>query len=81
MVSRAALICIDGWGVREEAHGNAILEAKTPVMDGFRDGDEANWAVIAAHGAPVPCHPLLVHHDPNPPRTRAQGWRSVCPMA
>ena len=50
MVQRAALICIDGWGEREEKHGNAILEASTPVMDGFRDGDEANWAVIAAHG-------------------------------
>ena len=53
MVKRAALICIDGWGVRTENHGNAILQAATPVMDGFRDGAEANWGVVAAHGLAV----------------------------
>merc|ERR1740124_976163 len=52
-VKRAALICIDGWGVRTESHGNAILQAATPVMDGFRDGAEANWGVVAAHGLAV----------------------------
>eukprot|EP00964_Phaeocystis_antarctica_P073170 scaffold44867_cov36-Phaeocystis_antarctica.AAC.2 len=52
-VKRAALICIDGWGVRTENHGNAILQAATPVMDGFRDGSEANWGVVAAHGLAV----------------------------
>ena len=52
-VKRAALICIDGWGVRTESHGNAILQAATPVMDGFRDGSEANWGVVAAHGLAV----------------------------
>ena len=52
-VKRAALICIDGWGVRTESHGNAILQAATPIMDGFRDGSEANWGVVAAHGLAV----------------------------
>merc|ERR1740117_41166 len=53
MPRRAALICIDGWGVREEARGNAILAADTPVMDGFRDGPAADWAVLEASGLSV----------------------------
>lgn len=35
---KVALICIDGWGVPSDnspANGNAILNAKTPVMDDF----------------------------------------------
>ncbi|KAF2862178.1 phosphoglycerate mutase 2 [Piedraia hortae CBS 480.64] len=35
---KVALICIDGWGIpsdRSPADGNAILNAKTPWMDGF----------------------------------------------
>ena len=51
MVKRAALIVIDGWGERKEAHGNAILAAETPVMDGFKT--DANFAVIDAAGLAV----------------------------
>ncbi|MGB3266727.1 MAG: 2,3-bisphosphoglycerate-independent phosphoglycerate mutase [Microcoleus sp.] len=32
-VSPVVLIILDGWGYREEKHGNAIAAAKTPVMD------------------------------------------------
>ncbi|KAL1530816.1 hypothetical protein AB1Y20_001712 [Prymnesium parvum] len=52
MVKRALLICIDGWGERAEAHGNAILEAKTPVMDSYRSAP-ANYAVVDASGLSV----------------------------
>lgn len=34
-MSRVCLIVIDGWGVSADKHGNAILNAKTPVMDGL----------------------------------------------
>jgi 2,3-bisphosphoglycerate-independent phosphoglycerate mutase len=30
---RVALFILDGWGARDEAWGNLILEAETPVMD------------------------------------------------
>jgi len=50
MVNRAALIVIDGWGERKEEYGNAIMQADTPVMDGFRTG---NYAVIDAAGLAV----------------------------
>jgi len=30
---RVLLLIADGWGVRDEAYGNLILEADTPVMD------------------------------------------------
>ena len=30
---RVLLIIADGWGIRDEAHGNMIQEANTPVMD------------------------------------------------
>ncbi|WP_281647239.1 2,3-bisphosphoglycerate-independent phosphoglycerate mutase [Parendozoicomonas sp. Alg238-R29] len=30
-----ALLILDGWGYREESDANAILAAKTPVMDGL----------------------------------------------
>ncbi len=32
-VSPVVLVILDGWGYREESDGNAILAAKTPVMD------------------------------------------------
>ncbi|WP_293340493.1 2,3-bisphosphoglycerate-independent phosphoglycerate mutase [Microcoleus sp. CAWBG58] len=32
-VSPVVLIILDGWGYREEKDGNAIAQAKTPVMD------------------------------------------------
>ena len=37
-VSPVVLIILDGWGYREEKDGNAIAQAKTPVMDSL-------WAV------------------------------------
>ena len=52
MPKRAALIVIDGWGVNPSEYGNAIKQAKTPVMDGFESGG-ANWAVIEASGLAV----------------------------
>jgi 2,3-bisphosphoglycerate-independent phosphoglycerate mutase len=33
---RVALFILDGWGAREEAWGNLILEAETPVMDALQ---------------------------------------------
>jgi len=41
---------IDGWGISEESHGNAILNANTPVMDKLCSG---NWQQIEAHGLHV----------------------------
>mmetsp|Transcript_35753 Transcript_35753/g.112911 ORF Transcript_35753/g.112911 Transcript_35753/m.112911 type:complete len:511 (+) Transcript_35753:74-1606(+) len=35
-VRKAALICIDGWGLRSGGPGNAIEEAKTPFMDAMQ---------------------------------------------
>lgn len=35
MVKKACLICIDGWGLSDSDHGNAIKAAKTPVMTGL----------------------------------------------
>ncbi len=28
-----ALIILDGWGIREKEHGNAVAQAKTPNYD------------------------------------------------
>ncbi|KAI6655231.1 2,3-bisphosphoglycerate-independent phosphoglycerate mutase [Oopsacas minuta] len=33
MVEKVCLVVIDGWGISEETEGNAIKNAKTPVMD------------------------------------------------
>ncbi len=35
---RVLFILLDGWGHREETHGNFIAQARTPVMDGLRAG-------------------------------------------
>jgi len=51
MSKRAALVVIDGWGVRDEEYGNAIMQAATPVMDKFKT--DANYAVIEASGLAV----------------------------
>ncbi|NJM57419.1 MAG: 2,3-bisphosphoglycerate-independent phosphoglycerate mutase, partial [Synechococcales cyanobacterium RU_4_20] len=32
-VSPVVLVILDGWGYREESDGNAILKAKSPVID------------------------------------------------
>jgi len=50
---RAALIVIDGWGERAEEYGNAIMQAKTPVMDGFKTDGKTNYGVIEACGLAV----------------------------
>lgn len=44
------LIVIDGWGLSEKSEGNAILNAKTPVMD----------RLIAANSMPIEAHGLHV---------------------
>ena len=36
---RVLLLLLDGWGHREEPHGNLIAQAKTPVMDSIRGKD------------------------------------------
>jgi 2,3-bisphosphoglycerate-independent phosphoglycerate mutase len=48
---RVALLILDGWGARDEAWGNLILEADTPVMDGLRAAFPAT--VIEAAGEAV----------------------------
>ena len=35
--SRVALFILDGWGARDEAWGNLVLEADTPVMDALQE--------------------------------------------
>lgn len=37
-VSPVVLVILDGWGYREESDGNAVVAAKTPIMDSL-------WAV------------------------------------
>ncbi len=32
-ISPMVLVILDGWGCREEGNGNAVVQAKTPVMD------------------------------------------------
>uniref|UniRef100_A0A7E4ZQZ4 phosphoglycerate mutase (2,3-diphosphoglycerate-independent) n=1 Tax=Panagrellus redivivus TaxID=6233 RepID=A0A7E4ZQZ4_PANRE len=48
--NKVCLIVIDGWGLSDEKHGNAIANANTPVMDKLCSG---NWEQIAAHGLHV----------------------------
>lgn len=46
-----ALIILDGWGIREMAHGNAVVQADTPNYDRWmRDGERA---VVDASGEAV----------------------------
>lgn len=50
---KVCLICIDGWGVSPEENpkGDAIRNAKTPVMDNFEK--TYPYTDIAAHGLSV----------------------------
>ena len=32
-ISPMVLVILDGWGCRDESNGNAISQAKTPIMD------------------------------------------------
>ena len=49
--NRVLLLLLDGWGHREEAYGNLIARAHTPVMDGLRQ--EYPFAVLEASGEAV----------------------------
>ena len=55
--NKVCLIVIDGWGLRDEEHGNAIHHAKTPVMDKLCSG---NWTQLEAHGQHVGLHKGLM---------------------
>ncbi|CAD5222435.1 unnamed protein product [Bursaphelenchus xylophilus] len=55
--NKVCLIVIDGWGVREEKHGNAIANANTPVMDKLCSG---NWTQLEASGHHVGLHKGLM---------------------
>uniref|UniRef100_A0A8R1XX47 2,3-bisphosphoglycerate-independent phosphoglycerate mutase n=1 Tax=Onchocerca volvulus TaxID=6282 RepID=A0A8R1XX47_ONCVO len=48
--NRVCLVVIDGWGISNESKGNAILNAKTPVMDELC---ALNSHPIEAHGLHV----------------------------
>jgi 2,3-bisphosphoglycerate-independent phosphoglycerate mutase len=46
-----ALIILDGWGIREMEHGNAVTQANTPNYDGWlRDGERT---ILDASGQAV----------------------------
>lgn len=48
------LIVIDGWGVSEEVHGNAVANADTPVMDEFaKQGANGHYLTLDASGLSV----------------------------
>jgi len=48
---RVLLLIIDGWGHREEIHGNLISQANTPVMDRLRK--ESPFTTLKASGKAV----------------------------
>jgi len=49
---KTCLIVIDGWGVTDKDIGNAILHAKTPVMDSFTNVKN-KWGLLSASGLDV----------------------------
>jgi 2,3-bisphosphoglycerate-independent phosphoglycerate mutase len=51
---RVALLILDGWGWREEAWGNLILEADTPVMDDLRQTYPATSLEAAGEAVGLP---------------------------
>lgn len=51
-MSKVCLIVIDGWGISSDPHGNAILNASTPVMDGFAS-NEGHYLTLFASGLHV----------------------------
>ncbi|MDY6770559.1 MAG: 2,3-bisphosphoglycerate-independent phosphoglycerate mutase [Candidatus Nanohaloarchaea archaeon] len=51
MSDRALLVVMDGFGLREEEYGNAIVQADTPTLD--RLMDEYPTARLPAHGEHV----------------------------
>ncbi|HUT53811.1 MAG TPA: alkaline phosphatase family protein [bacterium] len=48
---RLLLVICDGWGERDDEHGNLIKKADTPVMDRLRR--EFPFTTLAAHGEAV----------------------------
>ncbi len=48
---RVLLLIVDGWGYREEPHGNLIAQAQTPVMDGL--SRECPFTTLEASGGAV----------------------------
>jgi len=50
--NKACLICIDGWGIspNPDAKGDAIRNAKTPVMSGFPKEYPNSSTSVEAHG-------------------------------
>ncbi|KAL3118308.1 hypothetical protein niasHT_005511 [Heterodera trifolii] len=48
--NKCVLIVIDGWGLSDQKHGNAIANANTPVMDQLCTD---NWQQLEAHGEHV----------------------------
>lgn len=49
---KVCLVIIDGWGLSEEKRGNAILMAKTPVMDDLSK-DKDRFVAVEASGLAV----------------------------
>jgi 2,3-bisphosphoglycerate-independent phosphoglycerate mutase len=49
--SRVLLLIVDGWGFREELHGNLIAEAHTPIMDRLQK--EHPFTTLKASGKAV----------------------------
>ena len=48
---RVLLLIVDGWGFREESHGNLIAQARTPVMDRLQE--ECAFTTLKAAGKAV----------------------------
>lgn len=51
-MAKVCLIVIDGWGISEEKHGNAIANANTPVMDKLSQAP-GKYVTLAASGEAV----------------------------
>jgi 2,3-bisphosphoglycerate-independent phosphoglycerate mutase len=53
MKEKACLICLDGWGIslKEDSAGDAIRNAKTPVMDKLKE--EYPYTTLEAYGLAV----------------------------
>jgi 2,3-bisphosphoglycerate-independent phosphoglycerate mutase len=51
---RVALLILDGWGARDEASGNLIIEADTPVMDALREAYPATRLEAAGEAVGLP---------------------------
>ncbi|XP_037279932.2 2,3-bisphosphoglycerate-independent phosphoglycerate mutase [Rhipicephalus microplus] len=51
-MTNVCLIVIDGWGLSDEAHGNAILNGYTPVMDALSK-NEGQFIPLEASGLAV----------------------------